>query len=115
MFLGSSGSSWSDLGTILGLLGSVMGPLEKVLEPLGDVLGASGSALERLRAVLDRLGSVLGASWAVLEAPGEGQPPPTCQQGSGPSQLGGGRGRVNPPPGTEVWRDCTLVAGIYTP
>ena len=88
-------ASWGRLGASWG-----------VWERLGDVLGASWSALERLRAVLDRLGSVLGASWAVLEAPGEGQPPPTCQQLSGPSRLGGGRGRVNPPPGSEDWRDC---------
>ena len=34
------------------------------------------------------------------------------EQVSGPDRLGGGRGRVNPPPRRLVWRVCD---GIYTP
>ena len=43
------------------------------------------------------------------------------EQPSEPDRLGGGRGRVNPPPRrlvwrfSEVWRVCCLGQGIYTP
>ena len=43
------------------------------------------------------------------------------EQPAGKCRLGGGRGRVNPPPRRfvwrfwEVWRVCKMVRGLYTP
>ena len=94
MFLGSSGSFWSDLVTILGLLGAVMRPLETVLGVLGTVLGRSWLVLGGLGAVWG--GNVdfsLVFKW--FGGPGTPAPLPTTERAGAVEVI---RGRYTPLP-----------------
>ena len=105
-------ASWGCLEGVLGVFGASRGCLGTSWARLGvswSVLEPSWSVLEpswsRLGAVLERLEAVCGAL-------SDSDPPTTCQQLSGPSRQGGGRGRVNPPPGSEDWRIGGIVVWL---
>ena len=80
----------------LGIYGALMGPKSENVEK---------------SVVLPLLFEGSRAAW--LRQPNE--------KPSEPDRLGGGRGRVNPPPRRlvwrfwEVWRVCKMVRGLYTP
>ena len=97
-------ASWGCLEGVLGVFGASRG----CLGTSWARLGASWSVLEPSWSVLEpswsRLGAVLKRLEAVCGALSGSDPPTTRQQLSGPSRQGGGRGRVNPPPGLEDWR-----------